>query len=270
MKDHRSKNLRQASTPAPPSLPRYQTANPVQQTPTAEHYDFVELSPMIEGSGPRRTDIERLTKIYRVPSATDLHPRLSSTEKPWPSRGWGIVTNDVLDLLRRARAALVAKGFLVDSDPVNDLGDGKSWCLVCEPTRNLPVGADPLEVAARCQAEVVKGALSPVWDGNTILVPLWDSGCVPGSKPVGRPKSVLVSIRRPLIQTAAASGAKGKDYCMRLSLKTPIEWQKRYGCPKTYPEAWDHQDPAKRKKFRQLISSEKSRFRPAGRDTLQK
>jgi hypothetical protein len=72
----------------------------------------------------------------------------------------------------------MVKGFNVDADPVNPLGDGKSWVLVVEATNSLSKGTDPLDLARQCQRECVKGAAEPVWDGQTILVPLWDSGRV--------------------------------------------------------------------------------------------
>ncbi len=41
-------------------------------------------------------------------------------------------------------------GFRVLADPFNDLGDGKTWVLECEPTDNLPKDADPVDLARQC------------------------------------------------------------------------------------------------------------------------
>jgi len=126
---------------------------------------------------PWRPAIDALKKIHRVPRAADLHPSLAFADKPWPSLTFGMVFDAVLELLRRSRSVFTAKGFKVDADPVNPLGDGKSWALVIEPQDNLPKGADPLELARQCQLECAQGTAEPMWNGQTILVPLWDSEC---------------------------------------------------------------------------------------------
>jgi hypothetical protein len=75
--------------------------------------------------------IEILKKIHHVPRAAVLHPGLAFADKPWPSAAWGPVTIDVLEHLRRARAVFMAKGFKIEADPENPMGDGKSWVLIC-------------------------------------------------------------------------------------------------------------------------------------------
>jgi hypothetical protein len=86
------------------------------------------------------------------------------------------VTGDVLSLLYRARAVFIGKGFSVDSDPLNSLGDGKSWEIVVDPPVTLPNGVDAIELAAQCQVGIVSGAPRPIWEGERIIVPLWPSG----------------------------------------------------------------------------------------------
>jgi hypothetical protein len=75
----------------------------------------------------------------------------------------------------------------------------------------------------------------------------------------GRPPSPTVATRREILGRLAATGVIGERYCKAVAEKvsTRVDWQKRYGCPKSYLEAWNHPDPQKRKKYRQLISDEK-------------
>lgn len=95
----------------------------------------------------------------------------------WPSRGFGPVLPNVLEELQRAYRILTTTGFEVIGDPLNPLGDGRSWVLRCKPTRNLPNNSDIADLAHRCLlAEGIKVAVKPVWDKNTLLVALWKSG----------------------------------------------------------------------------------------------
>ena len=190
------------------------------------------IKPAENAPGPA---IETLRKIERVQTAAELHPTFAYADRPWRSLGWGLVTSEVLDFLQRSRAIFISNGFKVDSDPVNPLGDGKSWVFRVEPTRNLPFGLDPLEIARKCQSECVKGAASPVWDGETILIlPLWDAGfnLALVRKRRGRPPSVLVRYRRAVIQKVVSKKLAGEAYCreLRRFLTTPGEWQKRKDC----------------------------------------
>ena len=211
--------------------------------------------------------IERLKEMYGAQTAAELHPSLA------------FVDRGVVEQLRRARAVFVSKGFRVDAAHENYLGDGKSWALRCELTDKLPPRTDPLEVATQCQTECVKDAPRPFWEGGKIVVPLWSSGAAQAARndgratdPIrdetskkgrGRPQNWLTSMRRQSICDVAATGVKGKQYCQELDARrvsTPIEWQKRDGCPKNYTEAWDHPSLAAQKKWRQRISDEKSKM----------
>ena len=58
-------------------------------------------------------------------------------------------------------------------------------------------------------------------------------------------------------------GVKGARYCEALDaagLSTPVSWQQNEGCLKTYPQAYWHQDPVERAKWRQRIANEKSKM----------
>jgi hypothetical protein len=138
----------------------------------------VECGPVsTEAIGPWRS-IARLKKRFRVSRAVDLHPSLNFADEgeSWPSPGWGVVTPDVLERLQRARAILIAIGFRVDADPLNELGDGKSWTLLCELTDNVPnvVGLPDL-VQNSLQSGRLPVATKPFWDGGRLLVDLWHS-----------------------------------------------------------------------------------------------
>src|SRR5207245_8254722 len=114
---------------------------------------------------------------YRVQTAAELHPNLAFVDKArgWPTAGFGLVTGDVLDQLQRDRATFLSRGFSIDADPVNPLGDGKSWALKCEVTDKVVDGVDPVKLVEQCQSECVQGAPKPFWQGKTIVVPLWGS-----------------------------------------------------------------------------------------------
>jgi len=134
---------------------------------------YLDCGPLdADEAEPWRPTIDTLKKIYQVPSAADLHPSLAFADNPWPSPSFGTVFPGVLEQLRKVRGFLIVKGFNVDADPVNPLGDGKSWALVVERTHSS-TGADPLELVRQCQAQIVSSAAEPVRDGQTILVPLW-------------------------------------------------------------------------------------------------
>lgn len=87
---------------------------------------------------------------------------------------------------------------------------------------------------------------------------------VPPKRKRGRPLSSLAATRREIIRRVAAQeGATGERYCNRLheaGLSTPMEWQKAEGCPKEYLDAWNHPDQDARRKWRQRISNEKSKY----------
>jgi hypothetical protein len=202
----------------------------------------------------------------------------------WPSTFFGPVLPEVLKKLKGAHQILTSRGFVFIDDPLNPLGDGRSWVLKCEPPDKLPNNSDPARLAGEClQAEGIKVAKRPVLDGDTLLIPLWDSGEDSAAElhladsgntaeitqseqynkkgsSKGRPRSVAVSTRRELLRKIATTGVRGVHYCQALvkaGLSTPLEWQKRDGCPKSYAEAWDHPDPQRRKTFRHRISDEK-------------
>lgn len=78
----------------------------------------------------------------------------------------------------------------------------------------------------------------------------------------GRPRSVLLAARQEVICKTADSGAKGERYCQQLDaagFSTPLDWQKREGCPKKYIDAWNHPKESERGKWRQRIADEKSK-----------
>jgi len=116
---------------------------------------YLDCGPLdADEAEPWRPTIDTLKKIYQVPSAADLHPSLAFADNPWPSPSFGTVFPGVLEQLRKVRGFLIVKGFNVDADPVNPLGDGKSWALVVERTHSS-TGADPLELVRQCQAQIV-------------------------------------------------------------------------------------------------------------------
>jgi len=101
-------------------------------------------------------------------------------QQQWPSSLFGPVLPEVLQQLKRAHQILTAKGFVFVGDPLNPVGDGRSWVLRLEPTNKLPKGADFADLADRyLQSEGIKVAAKPIQDGRTLLVALWDSGRVP-------------------------------------------------------------------------------------------
>jgi hypothetical protein len=139
----------------------------------------VECGPILaEDPEPWRPSVERLKQRFRVSSAGDLHPGLSFADKgrSWPSTGWGVVTPDVLEKLQRAREFLIAAGFLVDADPLNDLGDGKSWTLICELTDNTPKVSDLSDLVDQTlRSAGLPVATKPFWDKGKLLVDVWDA-----------------------------------------------------------------------------------------------
>jgi hypothetical protein len=88
----------------------------------------------------------------------------------------------------------------------------------------------------------------------------------------GRPRSVVVATKQQAIQKIAAStGATGERYCKQLDatgLSTPLDWQKREGCPKKYTDAWNHPKPSERAKWRHRIADEKSKATAPSRANL--
>lgn len=97
-------------------------------------------------------------------------------QEAWPSASFGPVLPDVLENLKRAHHVLTTRGFMCVGDPLNPLGDGKSWVLKCEPPIELPNGSDPARIAHRyLHQEGLKVATRPVLDGEILLIPLWDS-----------------------------------------------------------------------------------------------
>ena len=91
-------------------------------------------------------------------------------------------------------------------------------------------------------------------------------------KSLGRRPDSKVTTRRLFIQRIVARGLVGEDYCRELGaqFKTPVEWQKNYGCPTEYVDAYNHPGHEKRKKFRQLIWREKNRLAPISGTTPRK
>jgi hypothetical protein len=124
-------------------------------------------------------------------SSEDIDPTAAAVEmlqklgfdaekQGWPSPSFGPVLPSVLKELKQAHGILTTKGFLVVGDPLNPLGDGRSWVLRLEPTNKLPQDADFADLADRyLQSEGINVAAKPVWDARTLLVALWDSGRVP-------------------------------------------------------------------------------------------
>jgi len=84
----------------------------------------------------------------------------------------------------------------------------------------------------------------------------------------GRTKSKVVEIRNEVIQKVVAkTRGRPRAYCAemdRLNWGTDLEWQKKYDCPRSYSDAWNHPDHEKRRHFHDLISNEKHRaLRPS-------
>ena len=132
-----------------------------------------KLGEIIVDSGPLSAEDTDTTS-----AAVGLLQKLGFIERTpeWPSHGFGPVLPNVLEELKRAYRILTTTGFEVIGDPLNPLGDGRSWVLRCEPTRSLPDNCDIADLAYRCLlAEGIKVAVKPVWDKNTLLVALWES-----------------------------------------------------------------------------------------------
>jgi len=86
---------------------------------------------------------------------------------------------------------------------------------------------------------------------------------------VGRPKSGTVANRREGICRIASTGVTGERYCKAIDnahLSTPLEWQKREKCSKSYTEAWNHPTPNLRPRWRKRIADEKSKATAASRN----
>lgn len=84
----------------------------------------------------------------------------------------------------------------------------------------------------------------------------------------GRPRDKLVEYHRNQILSVIEKGLTGEEYCARLTergIATPIRWQKNEGCPKTYLDAYNHQDLEQRKKWRARIYDEKNKISRAKR-----
>jgi len=115
-------------------------------------------------------------------AAVELLQKLDfgAEEQGWPSPPFGPVLPSVLKELKQAHRILTTKGFLVVGDPLNPLGDGRSWVLRLEPTNKLPPDADFADLADQyLQSAGIKVAAKPIRDARTLLVALWDSGRVP-------------------------------------------------------------------------------------------
>jgi hypothetical protein len=94
----------------------------------------------------------------------------------WPSPSFPIRT-DVREELGRARRVVEARGVLVDGDPLNPLADGKSWVMPCKLPDELSKREEAPDLVRQwLESEGVKVAARPVLDGETLLIPLWDSG----------------------------------------------------------------------------------------------
>lgn len=78
----------------------------------------------------------------------------------------------------------------------------------------------------------------------------------------GRPKDVLRQHRIAKIRRVIERGLRGIDYVKALKndagLKTPLPWQHNENCPAEYLDAWNHQNPTERKKWRNRIAAERS------------
>jgi len=161
----------------------WQDNQPRPTEPAAEEDDSdwveVEAPPLEYGKMWQPSAIHALKKMHGVKTAAELHPSLAFVDatKSWPSPSFGVVSDEVLQYLRQTRADLISKGFAVGDDPVNPLGDGKSWALKCEPIR-IPVSTDLLEIARQYQQECVPGAPSAFLEGKVVVIPLWPAAGV--------------------------------------------------------------------------------------------
>jgi hypothetical protein len=89
----------------------------------------------------------------KKPLGRQNHKQVKKTSRrraPWPSRSFGQVFPGVLEQLKRGHRMLTQRGFLIVADPLNDLGDGKTWVLECECTDKLAKDADPVDLARQC------------------------------------------------------------------------------------------------------------------------
>jgi hypothetical protein len=67
------------------------------------------------------------------------------------------VDPEVYELLRRTRRVLRTNGYRLKPDPLNPLGDGRSWILIFEPTGKIRRDADPVDlVSSLLEAESVE------------------------------------------------------------------------------------------------------------------
>ena len=147
--------------------------NPAAVTSSADPVTIARPGEIVTEIGPLSSkDTDTTT------AAVEMLQRLGfgAEKQDWPSPLFGPVLPGVLEQLKRARRILTTKGFLVVGDPLNPLGDGRSWVLRFEPTEKLPTGADFAELADQyLQSQGITVAAKPVQDGRTFLVALWDS-----------------------------------------------------------------------------------------------
>ena len=147
--------------------------NPAAVTSPADPVAIVRPGEIVTEIGPLSSkDTDTTT------AAVEMLQRLGfgAEKQDWPSPLFGPILPGVLEQLKRARRILTTKGFLVVGDPLNPLGDGRSWVLRFEPTEKLPTGADFAELADQyLQSQGITVAAKPVQDGRTFLVALWDS-----------------------------------------------------------------------------------------------
>ena len=127
----------------------------------------------------------------------------------------------------------------------------------------LPMSTDQAESVVKTYLDSVFTAKGTTWGEIDLLTPLFARELMqqisgkPRSHRTGRPKNGMVEIYRQAIQRASAKGLTGLSYCdelTRVGLSTPMEWQKREGCPLRYTDAWNQ------KKWRQRIANQKSQY----------
>jgi hypothetical protein len=90
----------------------------------------------------------------------------------WPPRSFSPGFPGVREQLVRAFRTLTKSGFLIDSDPQNDLGDGKTWVVECRSTDKLPKDTDLADLARQCLESkgIVTDGVS--LEGRTLYVTL--------------------------------------------------------------------------------------------------